>query len=562
MIAGIDIGGTFSDGTLLKKADGDFYEIVHTVKVPTDYSSLSDTLIKVIEQLGLDRENSETKITVSTTLLTNLAAKTAAGRCTGFLVVPGPGISAADLEIPFFWREAAGTVDFTGKIQEDITEYEIEKKIRELVDQDGAEELGIVTKFSCRNSEMERRIKKIALAYFPENRILTGSSVSSKLNFPRRISSTGITFLCRQEFRNLIESLRKYFISGKNIHILKADGGTVPLDASDDYLIDTVFSGPAASALGGLVLNAGEDFRAEIIVDIGGTTMDVSYIDGDFPLVSSYGGNMGKYRTGVRAFAVNSYPLGGNSVIEICNGDLQLSEKSNDPGLANGGKRLTLNDILLWAGFSDFGDRGSVEKGLDSLFASEKEEKVRVFLPKICTCFIANIDDSLKKWNNEPRYHISKVMNKKEVDPDRILLVGGPGKSLAELLNMYSGRFICSYDDSCGRVANSIGAAMSKTALREKVHINTAEGLFSTSWGQEGRIKGEFTLEEAIDFSLRIFGEKTEHEKINEETVLFDAEQFNIIRGYRRLGRIFEIEIGIEPGLTGRLMKAGEHRHE
>ena len=99
------------------------------------------------------------------------------------------------------------------------------------------------------------------------------------------------------------------------VYILKADGGTLPLDKSVQMPVETIFSGPAASIMGVMALTA--PGQTCVVVDIGGTTTDLALILSGKPLLSAKGARVGSLLTHVRAFAVKSVAIGGDSAVAV-----------------------------------------------------------------------------------------------------------------------------------------------------------------------------------------------------------------------------------------------------
>jgi N-methylhydantoinase A/oxoprolinase/acetone carboxylase beta subunit len=81
-----------------------------------------------------------------------------------------------------------------------------------------------------------------------------------------------------------------------------------------DRPVETVHSGPAASAIGARFLSGVE--RA-LVIDIGGTTTDIAVLDHGRVNVSEEGTSVGPYRTAVRAANIRSIGLGGDSMINF-----------------------------------------------------------------------------------------------------------------------------------------------------------------------------------------------------------------------------------------------------
>lgn len=97
------------------------------------------------------------------------------------------------------------------------------------------------------------------------------------------------------------------------VHILKGDGGTMPLDAALEQPVEAVFTGPAASVLGIEALAAPE--LNSISLDVGGTTTDIAFWEKGMPLMSRHGAVISGYPTAVRAFHMRSIGIGGDSRI-------------------------------------------------------------------------------------------------------------------------------------------------------------------------------------------------------------------------------------------------------
>ena len=99
-----------------------------------------------------------------------------------------------------------------------------------------------------------------------------------------------------------------------DIRIVRSDGCIM----SDEYSlirpVDTVLSGPAASVLAGKAVTTSDNY---IIVDMGGTSTDVSIVSGGKPVRDEGGINVGGWQTSVRGIKVAPFNLGGDSAIRL-----------------------------------------------------------------------------------------------------------------------------------------------------------------------------------------------------------------------------------------------------
>lgn len=74
--------------------------------------------------------------------------------------------------------------------------------------------------------------------------------------------------------RQVQDSLKERNITAP-VHVLKADGGTLPLDIALKQPVETIFTGPAASVLGIEALGAPQ--VKSISLDVGGTTTVIAF---------------------------------------------------------------------------------------------------------------------------------------------------------------------------------------------------------------------------------------------------------------------------------------------
>ena len=77
--------------------------------------------------------------------------------------------------------------------------------------------------------------------------------LSGNLNFPRRTISAYFNSAVAsvfKEFKNAVYHALDTFHITAPVYILKADGGSLPIDTVESIPVETVFTGPAATVLG------------------------------------------------------------------------------------------------------------------------------------------------------------------------------------------------------------------------------------------------------------------------------------------------------------------------
>jgi N-methylhydantoinase A/oxoprolinase/acetone carboxylase beta subunit len=96
--------------------------------------------------------------------------------------------------------------------------------------------------------------------------------------------------------------------------IMRGDGALMNGQIASQRPVETVHSGPAASAIGARFLAQEQN---ALVIDIGGTTTDLAILDMGRVNVSEKGTTVGEYSTAIRAARVRSIGLGGDSLLDI-----------------------------------------------------------------------------------------------------------------------------------------------------------------------------------------------------------------------------------------------------
>ncbi len=97
-----------------------------------------------------------------------------------------------------------------------------------------------------------------------------------------------------------------------DVMIVRSDSSLMSCEYSAEHAVETLLSGPAASALGGCALT---DADYAVVVDIGGTTTDIALVENRMPVLSDEGIRVGGWRTLVKGLFATSFALGGDSAV-------------------------------------------------------------------------------------------------------------------------------------------------------------------------------------------------------------------------------------------------------
>lgn len=558
MLIGLDVGGTYTDAVLL-----DGQRVIKKVKTPTDNEQLLDSLISSLDPLlDVARGENLERIVLSTTLITNLIATDRIDPAV-LVIIPGPGLnpSTFDYNVPDTFL-LSGAIDYRGREIEPLDEEEI-KNCAEEIKKKGIMKAAVVGKFSQRNKKHEEKVAMYLKDMIPGLRVMMGHQVTGRLNFPRRIHTTLLTLATQDNYQSfyseILKLLKKRGITAP-LYILKADGGTLPFELSASKPVETIFSGPAASTLGVLALTPRGE--TSVVVDIGGTTTDLSLILSGRPLLASRGASVGDRMTHVRSFATSSTAVGGDSCLEIQDGVLKIMPYRKGPAYCLGGPSPTPTDAMRVVGLTELGDQAKATIAMEMLGRELKlkpQEAADLVLEKTAERIISEIDEMFLSWEQEPAYRIWELQQKKKVRPQNLVGIGAAAPALLPLLGKKMGCKALTPPDA--EVANAIGAALAKVNLRLTFHFDTERQFFFI---EENGIQEKLTkvksLADAEQFSMNRLIEESEKFGIsaNEEPELVYSELFNMVRGWRTGGRLIDVCVQFPTGII-EYWEEGDH---
>ncbi|NMB34791.1 MAG: hydantoinase/oxoprolinase family protein [Firmicutes bacterium] len=548
MLIGIDVGGTFTDGVLCSQG-----RILKSAKHPTREDALEHSIFRVLDELLQDIKGERiTQIVFSTTLVTNLLA-TGKGEPVALVLIPGPGLNLQELNFFPSAYIVRGATDFRGRITEPLEQAEIEEVGRS-IEAAGLQKVAVVGKFSQRNSSQEIQVEEIIKEKHPHLEIYRGFEVSGQLNFLRRVVTTYYTAVTGERWAGFAADIQKA-VHERGIssvpQILKADGGTMPLDVSLRYPCETVFSGPAASVMGAFALTL--DQQTSVVVDIGGTTTDLALILAGGPLYASRGAVMGDHYSHVRSFALQTMPLGGDSAVRWTGQGLAIGPDRLGPAACFDGPEATPTDAFNFLEGGRLGQLSLSERALEKI-AREAGLTVRelaeMIVQEVNSRLEAGIRDMFKSWEQEPAYRIWEIVHKRQVVPDRVVGIGAAAEAFVPALADSLGCQALVHHYS--PVANALGAAVARPTLSLLLHADTEQQTYALNL--EG-IAGEFKdtqfagAKELAREQLQKIAERRGIGRYADRYEYFLEEQFNMIRGWSTVGKLFDVGIQIAAGV-------------
>ena len=549
MILGLDVGGTNTDVVFLSEKG-----VQKHVKVPTQPDNLFKSVLSGFTLIleGVDPGRIK-RVVISTTLTTNAIVQQTVTPV-GMIVSAGPGIDPENFSTGDQYYAVGGSINHRGREIEPINEMEIQR-VGEKFKKAGIEYVGVVSKFCVRNPSHEILIEQILNNQFKQ--IFLGHHVSGNLNFPRRIATTymnAAVYPLHKEFFQAVEQSLEEMGLTVPIQILKADGGTMTLEASMDFPAQTVLSGPAASIMGAIpYAPEGQD---AVVLDIGGTTTDIAFLVDKTPLLEPVGIQRGGYRSLIRSLRTLSKGIGGDSALRVNDkGKLTVGPDRIGPAMAFGGAVPTPTDALVVLGLMEAGDQGRARQGIkfiaDQLGMAEKEAAEHIF--KICcNIILKKTFEMIDTLNAKPVYTVHDFLEGYTFSPDTILLMGGPARFFAKKIQeMYQLETIAVPYAS---VANAIGAALARTTCEVTVNADTEQGVVTAHEEDFSEpVSKSFSKDDLLEIAYRLLQDKAKNAGAEPDTLneveMVEFQEFNIVRNFSPRGKILRTKIQLKPGL-------------
>ena len=460
----VDTGGTFTD-ILLENKDG----VISVFKVPTTTDNPSvgilnglkktaDSINVSIEYL-LSNVNTFTHATTHAinAILTKKTSKTAflctEGHRDILLFREGGRIEifnfTVDYPDPYVPRsltfEVPERINYDGSISKDLDNKSLLKIINKLKKLN-VESIGVCFLWSTVNPIHENIVAKFLEAKLPGIPYSLSHKVNPTLREYRRASSTCIDASLKPIMTRYLSNL-KIDLEDKGFRgqflMVTSQGGVKNVELSANSPIHLINSGPSMAPVGAnFYLKKCENNEQAIVIDLGGTTFDISLIKNrkiprtkETWIGQKYRGHM----TGFPSVDVRSIGAGGGSIAWVDEGGLlhvgPISSGAN-PGPASynkGGFAPTVTDAALVCGILNPNYFLGGDLSLDSDLARKSIEKIASKLSlSIEETALSILDVVTENMAQE----IKNLTIHQGVNPNKSVLISGGGASGMNVVNL------------------------------------------------------------------------------------------------------------------------------
>ncbi|MEQ1956459.1 hydantoinase/oxoprolinase family protein [Mesorhizobium sp. CN2-181] len=370
VVAGIDVGGTFTDLILIDGSDGGKVRIA---KTPTTVGNQAFGVVSALSEAGFPVSDIDL-IVHGTTTTTNAVLERRLAR-TGMITTRGfrdvielgrrtrpraYGMTGSFVPvIPRNLRlEVSERVEASGAVRVALDEDEMREAVKKLL-AEGCESLVIHFLHAYANPAHERRAAQIAAEFWPNGYITTGHSLLSEAREFERGVTAAVNASVQPILERYVERLRRELEDrgyGRDFLIMNGNGGMISARNVTRDAAKTVMSGPASGVIAAAYTGKRAGFPSLVTYDMGGTSTDVALILDAQPAVSNEIEIEYAMPIHVPMVAVHTVGAGGGSIARVdASGLIQVGPQSAgaDPGpicYGRGGMEPTITDANLVLG--------------------------------------------------------------------------------------------------------------------------------------------------------------------------------------------------------------------
>lgn len=374
---GVDTGGTFTDCVVIGE-DGS----IHTFKELSTPQDPSIGLYNVIKKaaayfnkslpdfLGELTAFTHGTTVATNTLLTGTGAKTALILTRGFRdtlemrrahktnIWDLRQVSAPPLVPRRLRRGVTERINYLGDIITPLREEDVRDEGEYFI-REGVEAVAVCTLFSFRNDSHERRIREIISEYLPRAFVSISSEVIPQIREYERMSTTVANAYVGPKLTVYLSNLQSRLKSDgltRAFYVTASNGGVMTAETAIRHASATLLSGPAAGAIGAIFFAGLLEQPNLILMDMGGTSFDVTLINNGEVTLSTEGEIAG-YRIAKPMIDINTIGAGGGSIAWLDRGGMLRvgpASAGADPGpvcYGMGGMKPTVTDANLLLGY-------------------------------------------------------------------------------------------------------------------------------------------------------------------------------------------------------------------
>lgn len=303
---GIDTGGTYTDGVLIDLAD---QTVLATAKSPTTHYELSRGISLCLRDILLGskvKPQDVDLVAVSTTLATNAVVEDKGDKVG--LIVAGFARHISLPVVSTLYIDGGHTIH-----GDEEAPLDMELLIQAVSDlKDHVDAYVVCAAMSIKNPTHEKVMAK-AISMIDPLPVFMSHEVSQRPGVKERAATAVLNARLRPVMEDFLVGMQDALVAlglAYNVMIIRGDATPMNIVDTPRQAASTVASGPAATAWYGLSFAPDDD---AVIVDVGGTTTDITMVKGRKPSLTKEGSLIGGWQTHVDSVKMSTIGAGGDS---------------------------------------------------------------------------------------------------------------------------------------------------------------------------------------------------------------------------------------------------------
>ena len=313
LVLGIDTGGTYTDGILF---DYDHGTVLASHKSLTTKRDFAIGIEAVIRGIRIADPAAVQMVSISTTLATNAIAEGKSKRVALLLIGYDPDLIATfkmqgRFGTPHYFFFDGGH-DLYGREKTPLDLPAVLDRVNAVKHEVDA--LAVSGYFSPLNPEHEMRVFE-AVSGVCDLPVVLGHQLVTRLGSIERATTAALNASLLAVLKDFVIAVRRAMERRRikaPLMVVRGDGTLMSDAFAARTPVETIHSGPAASAIGSRFLSGLDD---ALVIDVGGTTTDIALVEKGEVAVNEEGATVAGYKTAVKAANLYSIALGGDSHI-------------------------------------------------------------------------------------------------------------------------------------------------------------------------------------------------------------------------------------------------------
>ncbi|MEU0508032.1 MULTISPECIES: hydantoinase/oxoprolinase family protein [Amycolatopsis] len=446
IVAGIDVGGTFTDVLLHHPGTGE----LRLAKVFSTPGRQADGLLTGLRQFDVPLGELDA-VVHGTTVATNAVlerkgSRTALVTTRGFRDVlelrrrdrpTTYGLTGAYRPLVPRSRsfEVDERVDADGRVVEPLSAGSV-RAVADALRAAEVESVAVCLLNSYANADHERTLAHELRRLLPDVEVTASYEVCPEPGEFERATTTVVNAFVRapmSRYLGAVQERLKHEGFARDVQVMQSNGGLIPARRAGELAVRTLLSGPAAGTVAAAAFGEAAGLPDVISCDMGGTSFDVALIPGGRPAVTAESAIDYGIPIKVPMIDITTIGAGGGSIASVDRaGILQVGPESagSDPGPAcygRGGTRPTVTDANIVLGRISAEQRLGTQDGF-TLDRDAAVEAIRVHVAEPLGLDVTAAALAIIRFANEKMANAIRMVSvDKGHDPREFALVGFGG---------------------------------------------------------------------------------------------------------------------------------------